>query len=159
MKIHENTNIIHIYTSLNFKLKLRTVLFSMTETGRFSGMQSVEDTFRKDNWISSWKASNCILAPSSVIVKPIISWWEISDSCIKKKLEIATIEDSFRNTCLHKLQMSFTVISLKNIQTQYLKKKPQERVLDTCLSVHVSVDLNFSITSPTFGNDRRITSD
>lgn len=53
MKIHENTNIIHIYTSLNFKLKLRTVLFSMTETGRFSGMQSVEDTFRKDNWISS----------------------------------------------------------------------------------------------------------
>lgn len=99
--IHENTNIIHIYTSLNFKLKLRTVLFSITETGRFSGIKSVEDTFRKDNCISSWRASKCILAPSSVIVKPIISWWEISDRCNENKIEIATIEDSFRNTFLH----------------------------------------------------------
>ena len=58
------------------------VSVSMMETGKYSGIKSAEDTFRKDNWISSSKASNWILASSSVIVKSINTSadWAISVS-------------------------------------------------------------------------------
>ena len=58
------------------------VSVSMMETGKYSGIKSSEDTFRKDNWITSSKASNWILASSSVIVKSIITSadWVISVS-------------------------------------------------------------------------------